>query len=71
MAGCVSKGLLALVVLLSLAACGDKPAVETARPRVYVPEVRPTDFAASVTLTGDVQARVQTELWQILSTHLR
>lgn len=62
MAGCVSKGLLALVVLLSLAACGDKPAVEKARPRVYVQEVRPTDFAASVTLTGDVQARVQTEL---------
>jgi len=31
-------------------------------PRVFVQEVKPADFAASVTLTGDVQARVQTEL---------
>jgi len=31
-------------------------------PRVGVLKVQPTDFAARVTLTGDVQARVQTDL---------
>ncbi|WP_434518327.1 efflux RND transporter periplasmic adaptor subunit [Pseudomonas sp. NFX1] len=31
-------------------------------PRVGVLQVQPTDFAARVTLTGDVQARVQTDL---------
>ncbi|WP_054902491.1 efflux RND transporter periplasmic adaptor subunit [Pseudomonas sp. NBRC 111131] len=31
-------------------------------PRVGVLQVQPTDFAAKVTLTGDVQARVQTDL---------
>ncbi|MFV3316230.1 efflux RND transporter periplasmic adaptor subunit [Pseudomonas sp. NY15374] len=31
-------------------------------PRVGVARVEPTDFAANVTLTGDVQARVQTDL---------
>ncbi|BBH43728.1 efflux RND transporter periplasmic adaptor subunit [Pseudomonas sp. KU43P] len=32
------------------------------KPRVGVLQVQPTDFAARVTLTGDVQARVQTDL---------
>ena len=53
-------------VMLSLftlvTACGEKKAPEEYLPRVFVQEVKPTDYAASVTLTGDVQARVQTEL---------
>lgn len=53
---------LGLSLLALLSACGEKKTVEKARPRVFVQEVKLTDYAASVTLTGDVQARVQTEL---------
>lgn len=53
----VGLGLLAL-----LTACGDKKPVEKERPRVFVQAVKAADYAATVTLTGDVQARVQTEL---------
>ena len=52
--------MLSLFTLLT--ACGEKKAPEEYLPRVFVQEVKPTDYAASVTLTGDVQARVQTEL---------
>ncbi|MDB6051608.1 MAG: mdtE 2 [Pseudomonas sp.] len=45
-----------------LVGCGDKPAEEPQRPRVYVQQVKTADFAAAVSLTGDVQARVQTQL---------
>ncbi len=31
-------------------------------PRVFVEQVQRKDFGASVTLTGDIQARVQTDL---------
>ncbi|HEN8801066.1 efflux RND transporter periplasmic adaptor subunit [Pseudomonas sp. CM25] len=50
---------LGLVVLL--AGCSKEEAPEVL-PRVGVLRVEPTDFAARVTLTGDVQARVQTDL---------
>lgn len=62
MAGLGLKCIVGLSLFALLAACGDKKPVEKERPRVFVQEVKPTDFAASVTLTGDVQARVQTEL---------
>lgn len=62
MAGPGLKFVVGLSLAALLAACGDKPAVEKERPRVFVQEVQPTDFSASVTLTGDVQARVQTDL---------
>ncbi|PWB32597.1 efflux RND transporter periplasmic adaptor subunit [Pseudomonas sp. SDI] len=51
-----------LGLLLALSGCEQKKTVEPLRPRVAVQKVEPTDFGASVTLTGDVQARVQTDL---------
>lgn len=53
---------LGLSLLAMLSACGEKKPVEKDRPRVFVQQVKLADYAASVTLTGDVQARVQTEL---------
>jgi RND family efflux transporter MFP subunit len=53
---------LGLSLLALLSACDEKKPVEKDRPRVFVQEVKPAEYAASVTLTGDVQARVQTEL---------
>lgn len=50
-----------LGLVFMLAGCG-KEQVEQVLPRVVVQQVQPTDFAARVTLTGDVQARVQTDL---------
>ncbi|MCA4962058.1 efflux RND transporter periplasmic adaptor subunit [Pseudomonas sp. Y24-6] len=62
MAGPGIKLVVGLSLLALLTACGDEKPVEKDRPRVFVQEVKPADYAASVTLTGDVQARVQTEL---------
>ena len=62
MAGPGLKFMVGLSLIVLLTACGDKKPVEKDRPRVFVQEVKPTDYAAAVTLTGDVQARVQTEL---------
>jgi RND family efflux transporter MFP subunit len=56
------KVVMALSVVTLLTACDEKKPIQEYLPRVFVQEVKPTDFAASVTLTGDVQARVQTEL---------
>lgn len=50
------------VMLAALAGCGDKKPQEPQHPRVYVQQVKTTDFAAAVSLTGDIQARVQTQL---------
>jgi RND family efflux transporter MFP subunit len=52
----VCLGLLSL-----LAGCGEEKA-PSVLPRVLVQQAQPTDFAARITLTGDIQARVQTEL---------
>ena len=62
MAGPGLKTVVGFSLLVLLTACGDKKPVEKDRPRVFVQEVKAADYAASVTLTGDVQARVQTEL---------
>ena len=62
MAGPGLKTVVGFSLLVLLTACGDKKPVEKDRPRVFVQEVKTADYAASVTLTGDVQARVQTEL---------
>jgi RND family efflux transporter MFP subunit len=56
------KTAIMLSLLTLLAACGKKEAPQEYLPRVFVQEVKPADYAAAVTLTGDVQARVQTEL---------
>jgi len=55
--------ILALGLCLALVAgCGDKKPSEPVRPRVQIQEVKTAEFAAAVTLTGDIQARVQTQL---------
>ncbi|MDY7562392.1 efflux RND transporter periplasmic adaptor subunit [Pseudomonas sp. 10B1] len=50
------------VVLGLLVGCGEKKPQEPQRPRVYVQQVKTADFAAAVSLTGDIEARVQTQL---------
>jgi RND family efflux transporter MFP subunit len=52
---------IALGILLLLAGCSQEPPPELP-PRVKVVTARATDYAATATLTGDVQARVQTDL---------
>ncbi|MDD2049497.1 efflux RND transporter periplasmic adaptor subunit [Pseudomonas putida] len=47
--------------MLVLTGCGEKNTAELELRRVGVQQVQPSDFAASVTLTGDVQARVQAD----------
>ncbi|MBH3426964.1 efflux RND transporter periplasmic adaptor subunit [Pseudomonas alkylphenolica] len=47
--------------VLMLAGCKKKEVDEILLPRVAVQKVQPSDFAALVTLTGDVQARVQAD----------
>jgi len=48
--------------LVALAGCGKEKPADPVRPRVQVQEVKTADFAATVALTGDIQARVQTQL---------
>ncbi|MFT0865353.1 efflux RND transporter periplasmic adaptor subunit [Pseudomonas sp. CAM1A] len=50
-----------LGLLFMLSGCSQEEAAPVL-PRVVVQQVKPTDFAARVTLTGDIQARVQTDL---------
>lgn len=45
-----------------LAGCGQEKAAEPDTPRVQVLNVQPVAYNASVQLTGDIRARVQTEL---------
>src|SRR3989344_4346504 len=52
---------LGLSLLALLSACSEETPVEKNRPRVFE-EVKLADYAVNITLTGDVQARVQTEL---------
>lgn len=51
-----------LGLTLLLGACGEKETIESQRPRVVVQVAETNDYAAAATLTGDIQARVQTEL---------
>ncbi|PHX45195.1 RND transporter [Pseudomonas sp. NZIPFR-PS5] len=48
--------------LAVLAGCGKEKPQKPVRARVQAQEVKTVDFAADVALTGDVQARVQTQL---------
>ncbi|HXR02397.1 MAG TPA: efflux RND transporter periplasmic adaptor subunit, partial [Pseudomonas sp.] len=48
--------------LTLVSGCGKEKPSEPVRPRVQVQEVKTADFAAAVALTGDIQARVQTQL---------
>jgi RND family efflux transporter MFP subunit len=45
-----------------LAGCGKEKPREPELPRVQIQEVKTSEYAAAVALTGDVQARVQTQL---------
>jgi len=45
-----------------LGGCGEDKPLEPKLPRVRVQQVQTMDFAAKVALTGDIQARVQTQL---------
>jgi RND family efflux transporter MFP subunit len=45
-----------------LAGCGKEKPKDPVLPRVQVQEVKTVEFAAAVSLTGDIQARVQTPL---------
>lgn len=56
----VIVGLMLAAALLS--GCDKQQPKAPERPRVAVQQVKTAPFAASVTLTGDVQARVQTQL---------
>src|SRR5476651_2396906 len=62
MGGRTSIVLLSLGLLALLSGCGQEKAEPKAHSRVFVQTVQPADFGAAVTLTGDVQARVQTDL---------
>ena len=62
MAGPRIKLVVGLSLCALLAGCGDKKPEEKAFPRVFVQQAMPSEYAASVTLTGDVQARVQADL---------
>lgn len=48
--------------LTLLLGCGKEKPADPALPRVQVQEVKTAEFAAAVALTGDIQARVQTQL---------
>lgn len=45
-----------------LAGCGKEKPQDPVLPRVQIQEVKTSEYAAAVALTGDVQARVQTQL---------
>jgi membrane fusion protein, multidrug efflux system len=62
MGGPTSTFIFSLAVLAVLTGCGQEKAVPKEHSRVFVQTVKSTDFAAAVTLTGDIQARVQTDL---------
>ncbi|WP_341522148.1 efflux RND transporter periplasmic adaptor subunit [Pseudomonas sp. G.S.17] len=49
-------------VFVLLGGCGEDKPPEPQLPRVRVQQVQTMDFAAKVALTGDIQARVQTQL---------
>lgn len=52
----------ALLAFALLAGCGEEPSPAPKNPRVKVASVSQMDYAADATITGDVQARVQTDL---------
>lgn len=62
MAGPRIKLIVGLGLCAMLTGCGDEKVQEKALPRVFVQQAMPSEYAASVTLTGDVQARVQADL---------
>lgn len=62
MGGRISTCILGLGLLALLSGCGQEKPEPKQHSRVFVQTVQSADFAAAVTLTGDIQARVQTDL---------
>ncbi|MCF4972120.1 efflux RND transporter periplasmic adaptor subunit, partial [Pseudomonas lactis] len=62
MGGRTSTFIFSLGLLALLSGCGQDKAEPKQHSRVFVQTVQSADFAAAVTLTGDIQARVQTDL---------
>ncbi len=62
MGGRISTCIFGLGLVAFLSGCGQENTEPKAHSRVFVQTVEPADFAAAVTLTGDIQARVQTDL---------
>lgn len=62
MAGPAPRIILGLSLIVLLAGCDPEKPRPKALSRVFVETVERRDFAAAVTLTGDIQARVQTDL---------
>ena len=62
MAGPLNKGILGLSLLALLTACGKEGPKEPLSPRVYVQQVSTREFAPPIQLSGDIQARVETQL---------
>ncbi|MBA1296397.1 efflux RND transporter periplasmic adaptor subunit [Pseudomonas lurida] len=62
MGGRISTFIFGLGLLALLSGCGQENTEPKAHSRVFVQTVQSADFAAAVTLTGDIQARVQTDL---------
>ncbi|MCM2363806.1 MULTISPECIES: efflux RND transporter periplasmic adaptor subunit [unclassified Pseudomonas] len=62
MGGRISTCIVGLGLVVLLSACGQEKAEPKQHSRVFVQTVQSADFAAAVTLTGDIQARVQTDL---------
>ncbi len=62
MAGPRNTGILGLSLLVLLTACGKEGPQEPLSPRVYVQQVSSREFAPPIQLSGDIQARVETQL---------
>ena len=62
MAGTRNPGILGLSLLVLLTACGKEGPQEPLSPRVYVQQVSSREFAPPIQLSGDIQARVETQL---------
>lgn len=55
-------GVLGLSLLVLLTACGKESPKEPLSPRVYVQQVSSREYAPPILLSGDIQARVETQL---------
>ena len=62
MAGPRIKCAWGLSLLALLTACGKEGPKEPLSPRVYIQEVTSRDYAPPIALSGDIQARVETQL---------
>jgi len=62
MAGPRIKCVWGLSLLALLTACGKEGPKEPLSPRVYIQEVTTREYAPPIALSGDIQARVETQL---------